>query len=186
MLATTRAIKVVNQLRDEGVISKYAVGGAVGALFYVEPTQTQDIDVFIHLESAPGSALVSLTSITERLKALGYTAWEEDKLIVEDWPIQFIPAGKPIEIEALQNAVEKSLTDGVTIFVPPPEYLMLIAIDLCRPKDIVRLHQFHSEKVYDPEKLTSLLARHGLTDKWNRILKLFKIQETTFGQFETG
>jgi hypothetical protein len=182
MLATTRAIKVVNQLRDEGVISKYAVGGAVGALFYIEPTQTQDIDVFIHLESDSGNSLVSLTPITERLKALGYTAWEEDKLIVEDWPIQFIPASKPIEIEAIRNAVEKPLTDGVIISVPPPEYLMLIAIDLCRPKDFIRLHQFYSEKVYDPEKLTSLLARHALTDQWNRVLELFKIQEATYGK----
>jgi alpha-mannosidase len=90
-----------------------------------------------------------------------------------------LPASKPIELEAIENAVEKPLADGVTAFVPPPEYLMLMAIDLRRPKDIMRLYQFHSEQVYDPEKLEALLKKHGLTEKWEKILTLFKIQEDT-------
>jgi hypothetical protein len=179
MLATTKAFKVVNQLRNEGIFSKYAVGGAVGAVFYIEPTQTQDIDIFIHLEAKPGSVLVTTKPITDRLQQLGYTLWKEERLIVENWPIQFLPAGKPIEREAIENAVEKPLADGVTAFVPPPEYLMLMAIDLRRPKDIMLLYQFHSEQVYDPEKLAILLKKHGLTEKWEKILTLFKIQEDT-------
>ena len=119
--------------------------------------------------------------ITDRLKELGYTLWKEDKLIVENWPIQFLPATKPIEKEAIENAVEKPLTDEVKIFVPPAEYLMLIAIDLRRPKDIMRLYQFHSEQVYDPSKLKILLEKHHLTGQWEKILSLFKIQEDTYG-----
>src|ERR1700761_3485728 len=83
MLATARAIQVVNQLRDEGLISRYAIGGAVGALFYIEPTQTQDIDIFVHLNPVPGSILVSLDPIHKRLVELGYSIWDEDKLVVE-------------------------------------------------------------------------------------------------------
>jgi hypothetical protein len=181
MLATAKAIQIVNQLHDEKIISKYAVGGAVGAVFYIEPTQTQDIDIFILLEPKPGSIVVEISPIIERLKQLGYTLWDQDKLIVEKWPIQFIPASKPIEIEAIQNSVEKPVADGVTAFVPPAEYLMSIAIDLGRPKDIVRLYQFHSEQVYDPGKLRVLLEKHGLTKKWEGILRLFKIQEATYG-----
>jgi hypothetical protein len=49
MPETTKAIQVLNQLLEERVISKYALGGAFGALFYLEPTNTEDIDVFIHL-----------------------------------------------------------------------------------------------------------------------------------------
>jgi hypothetical protein len=182
MLATTKAIKVVNQLRDEGIISKYAIGGAVGAVFYIEPTQTQDIDVFIHLETKLGSLIVTTEPIIKRLKEMGYTLWKDDKIIVQNWPIQFLPASKPIEAEAIENAVEKPLADGVVTFVPPPEYLMLIAIDLGRPKDIMRLYQFHSEKVYDPTKLNLLLERHKLSDKWKRILELFKLQENAYGR----
>src|SRR5580658_2344258 len=122
MLATTKAIKVVNQLRDEGIISRYAIGGAVGAVFYIEPIQTQDLDIFIYLEPPPGKFLVTTEPITERLKKMGYTLWKEDKLIVENWPIQFIPASKTIEREAIDHAVEKLVSDGVKAFVPPPEY----------------------------------------------------------------
>jgi hypothetical protein len=177
MLATARAIQVVNQLRDEGYISRYAIGGAVGALFYIEPTQTQDIDIFVHLNPEPGSVLISLDRVVARLNELGFSLWEEDKVVVGGWPIQFLPAAKPIEMEAIDHAVEQPLADGVTTFVPPPEYLMALAIDLGRPKDLIRLQQFHEEKVYDPEKLESLLKDHGLLPKWLRRLALFKDQQ---------
>ena len=180
MLDTTRAFQVVNQLRDENIISKYAVGGAVGALFYIEPTQTQDIDIFIHLEPQPGSLVVTTQPITNRLEELGYITWKDDKLVVANWPIQFIPASTSIERDAIQYAVEKSLTDGVTVFVPPPEYLMLIALQLGRPKDIMRLHQFHLERVYDPLKFAELLKKHSLEKKWEQILHVFKIQNEAF------
>jgi hypothetical protein len=181
MLATARAIQVVNQLRAEGFISQYAVGGAIGALFYIEPTQTQDIDIFVHLNPAPGSILISLSPILARLKDLGYTLWEEDKVIVEGWPIQFLPANKKIEIEAIEQAVEQPLADGVNAFVPPPEYLMAIAIELGRPKDMIRLQQFYAEGVYEPTKLDALLKNHGLTQKWQKYLALFKVNEKSYG-----
>jgi hypothetical protein len=181
MLATAKAIQVVNQLRNEGFISQYAVGGAIGALFYIEPTQTQDIDIFVHLNAAPGSALISLSPILTRLKELGYTLWEEDKVVVEGWPIQFLPATKKIETEAIEHAVEQPLADGVKAFVPPPEYLMVIAIDLGRPKDIIRLQQFYAEHVYEPAKLDALLKSHDLTQKWQKYLALFKANEQSYG-----
>ena len=31
-------------MRTDGVIGKYAIGGAVGATFYLEPSATLDID----------------------------------------------------------------------------------------------------------------------------------------------
>jgi hypothetical protein len=181
MLATAKAIQVVNQLRAEGYISQYAVGGAIGALFYIEPTQTQDIDIFVHLKPAPGSVLISLNPILTRLKELGYALWEEDKIVVEGWPIQFLPATKKIEMEAIEHALEQPLADGVNSFVPPPEYLMVIAIDLGRPKDIIRLQQFYMEGVYEPAKLNALLKKHGLTEKWQKYLALFKASGESYG-----
>ncbi len=181
MLATAKALQVVNQLLAEGFISRYAVGGAVGALFYIEPTQTQDIDIFVHLNPAPGSVLISLSPILTRLKELGYTLWEEDKVVVEGWPIQFLPANKKIEMEAIEQAVEQPLADGVNAFVPPPEYLMAIAIDLGRPKDVIRLQQFYAEKVYETVRLDALLQKHNLVAKWEKYLALFKDNEESYG-----
>ena len=44
-----RTVKVLNEMKTEGVILDYALGGAVAALFYIEPIETHDLDVFISL-----------------------------------------------------------------------------------------------------------------------------------------
>jgi hypothetical protein len=51
-------LRVVNQMQADGVISRYAIGGAIGATFYLEPTSTFDIDVFVALQNLPGSSLI--------------------------------------------------------------------------------------------------------------------------------
>ena len=50
-----RTIEVLNELEKEGVISRYAIGGAMGAIFYTEPFLTFDLDVFVVLPSTPGA-----------------------------------------------------------------------------------------------------------------------------------
>ncbi len=121
--------------------------------------------------------MVSLVPIIDRLKELGFSLWEEDKVVVAEWPLQFLPATKPIEIEAIENAIPQPLDDNVLAFVPPPEYLMAIAIDLGRAKDIIRLQCFHEQRVYDPEKLRVLLDRHQLGAKWERCLARMESRE---------
>jgi len=37
-------LEVINRMRTDGVIGKYAIGGAVGATFYLEPSATLDIN----------------------------------------------------------------------------------------------------------------------------------------------
>ena len=46
-------IRVVNQMVADGVIERYAIGGAVGATFYLEPVSTLDVDIFLERQS-PG------------------------------------------------------------------------------------------------------------------------------------
>jgi hypothetical protein len=45
-------LTVINQMQTDGVIGKYAIGGAVGATFYLEPVATLDIDIFISFQSS--------------------------------------------------------------------------------------------------------------------------------------
>ena len=35
-----RTLQVLNELETAGVLSRYAIGGAMGAIFYVEPLLT--------------------------------------------------------------------------------------------------------------------------------------------------
>jgi len=38
-------IAPINQMQSDGVIERYAIGGAVGATFYHEPVATPDVDI---------------------------------------------------------------------------------------------------------------------------------------------
>jgi hypothetical protein len=42
-----RTLAVINEMQADGVIGRYALGGAVGATFYLEPVRTVDVDVFV-------------------------------------------------------------------------------------------------------------------------------------------
>ena len=174
MINAPKALAVIERLTGEGLIAKYAIGGAFGALFYLEPTETSDIDIFIHLDPPKGSMLINIDPFIDRLEDLGYTEWMGDKIVVEGCPIQFVPVARPIEMEGLERAQRKPLTDEIEPFVFSAEYLMAIALDLSRPKDKVRLEQFYRTRAFDPANLADILKRHNLEEKWRRILNLFE------------
>lgn len=46
-LQTKQTFAVINQMVADGVFENYAVAGAIGAMFYVEPFSTEDLDVFV-------------------------------------------------------------------------------------------------------------------------------------------
>ena len=50
------AFRVLNELEAEGIVERYAVGGAMAMVFWAEPTVTFDLDIFALLpESETGS-----------------------------------------------------------------------------------------------------------------------------------
>jgi len=58
-LSIRDVIIAINQMEADGVIDRYAIGGAVGATFYLEPVATLDVDVFVAFRPAPGQLLAS-------------------------------------------------------------------------------------------------------------------------------
>lgn len=63
-----RTIEVLNVLERAGAFSRYAIGGAMGAIFYAEPFLTFDLDVFVVLPSSAGG-LLTLALIYDALRA---------------------------------------------------------------------------------------------------------------------
>jgi hypothetical protein len=51
-------LETINQMQIDGVIDKYAIGGAVGATFYLEPSATEDVDIFVMLPTVSGRSLL--------------------------------------------------------------------------------------------------------------------------------
>lgn len=42
-VSIAQVISVINQMEADGVVERYAIGGAVGATFYLEPVATLDV-----------------------------------------------------------------------------------------------------------------------------------------------
>lgn len=42
-----KVIQVLNRMQADGVIEKFAIGGGIAAIYYLEAYLTDDIDVFI-------------------------------------------------------------------------------------------------------------------------------------------
>jgi hypothetical protein len=159
-------LEMIHRMQTDGVIGKYAIGGAVGATFYLEPLATADIDIFVTLPAAPGASLLSLTPIDEYLTARGCRV-EEERIVVGDWPVQFLPPRNALEQEALAEAVETDI-EGVRTWVLTAEHLVAIALQTGGAKDHTRIVQFLEENAVETDKLNRVLTRHGLLSIWER------------------
>ncbi|MGH9461158.1 MAG: hypothetical protein ACRD1X_08060 [Vicinamibacteria bacterium] len=164
-----RTIKVLNQMKTDGVIVNYTLGGAVAALFYMEPIETHDLDVFISLPPKENEPLLSLHNVYDYLSRKGYAPGNEE-VVVEGVPVQFLVASTPLVEEAMAAASERDY-GAQRVVVMRPEYLVAIMVELNRPKDRIRLALFLDQVPLDLPHLAKILKTHGLEKKWKRILK---------------
>jgi len=164
-------IATINQMQADGVIGQYAIGGAVGATFYLEPSATLDVDIFVTFNSETGSAIVSTEPIFDYLKARGGTV-QGEYIVISGWPVQFLPPTGPLVEEALREAVTKDV-EGTPARVFTAEHLAAVALQTGRAKDKARLLQFIEAGALDTARFQSILARHGLADAWHRFEKQF-------------
>jgi hypothetical protein len=166
-----QTFEVINRMREEGVIDRYALGGAVAATFYLEPFATLDIDIFISFPNVAPDSLISLERIYSHLRSLGYHA-NGEHVEIEGWPVQFLPADDPLYNEALVQSLETDL-DGVRLRIMSAEHLIAIALRTGRAKDFARISQFVGQKTFDPILLDRILSKHGLIEKWRAFQERF-------------
>ncbi|MBN1510876.1 MAG: hypothetical protein JXB13_02590, partial [Phycisphaerae bacterium] len=86
----TEVIATINQMAAEGVIDRYAIGGAVGATFYLEPVATLDVDIFVSFKSEPGQSVISPQPLFDHLAARGHRL-DGEYVAIGGWPVQFLP-----------------------------------------------------------------------------------------------
>jgi hypothetical protein len=164
-------IKIINQMQADSVIERYAVGGAVGATFYLEPVATLDVDIFVSFKPEAGGVIVSPRRIYDYLTARGGTV-QGEYVVISGWPVQFLPPASPLGEEALAQAVEKDVA-GTSVRVFTAEHLAAIALQTGRAKDKARLLQFIEAGVLDAARFQAVLARHGLASAWQRFEQQF-------------
>ena len=160
-----RTLQVLNELERGGVIERYAIGGAMGATFYVEPLLTFDLDVFVILPQAE-SGLLSLSPLYNALRARGYTE-DGECVLIEDVPVQFLPAYNALLEEALREARDTSY-ENVPTRVVGAERLIAICLQTGRDKDRERVRLLRDQAEIDMNVLAGVLQRHGLEGKWKQ------------------
>src|SRR5712672_4139673 len=158
-MSLKKTLAVINQMQVAGVIGQYAIGGAVGATFYLEPVRTVDVDVFVTIQPEPGKLIATPKPIYDYLIGRGYKA-EGEYLIIEEWPVQFLPPTGPLVEEAIAQAREVDIGDGssdsqeaVRAFVFSAEHLVAIALQTGRAKDKARILQFREAGKIDQTRL---------------------------------
>ena len=153
-------IVTINQMEADGVIDRYAIGGAVGATFYLEPVATLDVDVFVAFRVEPGQLLVTPKPIFDYLISHG-CSMKGEYVMIAGWPVQFLPPTGPLVEAALGDAVSMDV-NGVFTRVFSAEYLAAIALQTGRAKDKARLLQFIEEGALDTERFKEIIRLHDL------------------------
>jgi hypothetical protein len=164
-------LEVINEMQADGVIGEYAIGGAVGATFYLAPAATVDLDIFVTLLGKSKGLLISLSPIYEFLKSRGGIL-QDEYIVVDDWPVQFLLPSNALEQEAVAQAVSTEV-EGVPTRVMSAEHLVAIALNTGRAKDHTRILQFFEQQAVDRKKLQDVIDRHGLSTKWNQFEQRF-------------
>jgi len=154
-----KTLQVLNDLERAGVVRHYAIGGAMGATFYIEPVLTFDLDVFVVLPQTSGG-LLTLAPLYEALRARGYRE-EKECVNIEGVPVQFLPVYNALLEEALEEARETRY-EATPTRVLRAEHLLAIALQTGRDKDRERVRLLREQAPLDREYLAAVLARHGL------------------------
>lgn len=170
-MSIREVIATINQMEKDGVIERYAIGGAVAATFYLEPVATLDIDVFVAFAPEPGKLIVTPKAIIDYLTARGCTM-KGEYVMIAGWPVQFLPPTGPLIEEALAQAVESDV-DGVSARVFTAEHLAAIALQTGRAKDKARLLQFIEEGAVDGPRFQEIVRRHVLVEAWAKFERQF-------------
>ena len=119
------ALAAIEEMKRDGVIAEYAIGGAMAMIFWAEPVATFDLDVFAVLPSR--GLLVSLEPIYRWAKEHGYGERAEH-IDMGGVPVQVIPAHTALTEEAITTAAVRDY-EGVSVRVIRPEYLAAMALE---------------------------------------------------------
>ncbi len=154
------ALRAIERLKADGVVTDYALGGAMALVFWSEPIATFDIDVFVLLQS--GGSLVSLAPVYEWARKNGY-AEEAEHIVIAGIPVQIIPAPNAIAEEAITTAAELDYEEQ-RVRVIRPEFLIALYLEPSArsAKRLERVAALLEQGDVDRELLQSLLRRYNL------------------------
>jgi len=151
-------MRAANGLVSVGLIADWALGGALAAIYYIEPFSTYDADIFFIPKDK--SLTAGIPAIYARLESQGWQV-EREHLLIRGFPVQFLAAGGLTE-EAVR-AAERIDYEGVPAKIFRAEHIIAIAASVGRAKDKVRIEQLLQQADLNKTYLADVLERHNLT-----------------------
>ena len=150
-------LRAANGLVAAKLIEDWALGGALAAIYYVEPFATYDAAIFFIPKGKSLNA--GIPAIYAHLQAQGWEV-EGEHLLLRGFPVQFLAAGGLTE-EAVREA-ERIDYEGVPAKVFSAEHIVAIAASVGRAKDKARIELLLQQADLDKTYLENLLQRHKL------------------------
>ena len=160
-----KVLQVLNRMQADGIIERFAIGGGIAAILYLEPYQTDDIDVFISPVVVGANGLVSFGRIYSYLEELGYNT-EREYIRIEGWLVQFVPASESVQEEAVAMA-DRVAFAGEYTSIFSSEHLAAELLRSGRLKDHTRVVALLKSEQMDMDVFRGIIRRHGLAEKWN-------------------
>jgi hypothetical protein len=160
---------LLNDMVAQGIVTNYALFGALAQMRYTAPVATLDADVLV---GVPGPDRMDvLSSLYEFCRKRGFVS-EGEAVRVGAWPLQFIPVFSLLTREAMEQA-ETADFEGVPLRVVRADYLAAIALSVGRPKDFARILALLDSGAVSRESVKVLARRYGLHDAWERFQRRF-------------
>ncbi len=164
-----KVFKVINKMYQEGILSDYAIGGAMATIYYTEPFATKDIDIFFI--PVDKDRMILLTPFYDYLLKRGYKTYKE-YIMIGDIPIQFIPTATKLESEAVEKAIFVKYKN-IIVKILRPEYLIAIFLKVYRPKDRDKLIRLLDQAKINKILLRDILVRYNLNKKFSDFIKRY-------------
>ena len=161
--------RLLNGMMKSGVITNYALFGALAQVRYTEPVATLDADVLVAVPRP--DRIDVLDPIYEFCRQKGYMP-EGEAIRVGDWPLQFVPVYNPLVLEAMERADQVEF-EGEPFRVVRADYLATIALQSGRAKDMARILALIESGSVRPGEIEALASSHGLQNAWHRFRSRF-------------
>lgn len=160
---------VLNDMVAAGVITNYAVFGAVAQMRYTEAVVTLDADILVALPD--NQSLDVLRPIYKFCTDRGYKP-EGEAIRIGNWPVQFIPSFNKLTEESIQTA-EIGDMEGIPLRVVRADYLAVMALSVGRSKDFARILALIESGSITEETVSKLCETYSLTVKWEQFKRKF-------------
>ena len=156
-LPLAEVLRAANDLVSAKLIEDWALGGALAAIYYVEPFTTYDADIFFI--PVDKGLTAGIPAIYAHLQARGWQV-EREHLLVRGFPVQFLAASGLTE-EAVREAGQIEF-EGVPAKIFRAEHIVAIAASVGRQKDKARIEQLLQQADLDKTQLEAILQRYNL------------------------